>query len=265
MNTRGSAAKTSAVLATAVMAGPASADLLVYEGFDYPSGTNLNGASGGTGFAASSGWNASATSSNSTGFVQVQPYNAASGVYLNDGATINPFTGVYANLPRTGNDVGTNDGGSGSTSLGAGVADHIFLNRKLDASVTGTFVNGTKTYFSYVSARAYNANPRDPSLGIGSGVFAAGAGGRGDDVVAGAGNSSKEVVAVGGLTTSTTVAGSSTATPVGTLNAGAVTNFSQTAFFRGQYYNPSGTRTGWSRAVGTVGNGITVKTSWALP
>lgn len=245
-----------AITALALVATSASADLLVYEGFDYSAGANLNSLSGGTGFASSSAWNASATSTNSTGFVQVQPYNAASGVYLNDGATINPFTGVYANLPRTGNYVGMNDGGAGSASLAAGVADHLFLNRKLDSSVTSTFQNGTKTYFSFASARGYNANPRAPSLGIGSGVFASGAGGRGDDVVAGAGNTNKEVIAVGGLTTSTTVAGSSSAGPVGTLNAGAVTSFSQTAFYRGQYYNTSGSRTGWSRAVGTVGNGI---------
>ena len=250
------------VVAVLALVLPARADLLVYEGFDYFPGSGLANASGGSGFEPSSTWNASATSGNGSGFVQVHPANSFSGVYLNNGGTLNPFTGTYANLPQTGNHVGPNNGGLGSTSLAPGVADHIYLYRMLAPAVTQTFQNGTKTYFSFVSARAYNANPRAPSLGIGSGIFSQTAvNDRGDSVVPGPGNANAEVIAVGGLTTSVTPAGLSTATPVGTLNASGAppsptTVFSNFAFFRAQYYNAAGLRTGWSRAVGTAGNGV---------
>jgi len=229
---------------------PAAAELLVYEGFDYSAGSNLNGQTGGTGFGASSSWTASATNG---GFAQIQPYNTLSGVILNDGATPNPFTGVYANLSRTGNYFGVNDGGTLAFALPPGMADHIFINRTLAPSVTATFTNGTKTYFSFVSARGYNNNPSAPRLGIGSGVFS---GDRGENVSPGAGNTNSEVIAVGGVSTSTGGSTSSTLNPVGTLNGGTVTTFSSNAFFRAQYYNTAGVRQGWSRVVGTVGNGI---------
>jgi len=231
-------------------AHPAQAELQVYEGFDYSAGSNLNAQTGGIGFGASSSWNASATNG---GFAQIQPYNTVSGVILNDGSTPNPFTGVYANLSHTGNYFGVNNGGAGATALPAGMADHIFINRTLAPSVTATFTNGTKTYFSFVSARGYNNNPSAPRLGIGSGVFS---GDRGENVSPGAGNTNREVIAVGGVSASAGGTTSSTLNPVGTLNGSAVTSFNSNAFFRAQYFNTAGVRQGWSRVVGTVGNGI---------
>jgi len=246
----GSLAFAAATVLIAIPPTPAAATLLVYEGFDYSAGSNLNAQTGGTGFGASSSWTASATNG---GFVQIQPYNTLSGVILNDGATPNPFTGVYANLSRTGNYFGVNNGGTGARALPSGMADHIFINRTLAPSVTSTFMNGTKTYFSFVSARGYNNNPSAPRLGIGSGVFSSD---RGEIVSPGAGNTNREVIAVGGVSTSTGGSTSSTLSAVGTLNGGAVTTFNSNAFFRAQYYNTAGARQGWSRVVGTVGNGI---------
>ncbi|MCX5654666.1 MAG: hypothetical protein NTY65_08485, partial [Planctomycetota bacterium] len=145
----------------------AQATVLVYEPFDYTSKADLSGQNGGTGFAPNGGpevpWY---THANNGGFVSVQPAGVVSGVILGDSVTPNPFTATYANLPSSGNYVGMNDGLNA-----AGRADHLSMWRALDPSVTNSFVNGTKTYISFVSANAFPNNARAPSFAIGAGVL----------------------------------------------------------------------------------------------
>jgi hypothetical protein len=148
-------------------ATPAQAALLAYEPFDYTSKANLSGQNGGTGFAQNGApevpWYSHA---NNGGFVSVQPAGVVSGVILGDNVTPNPFTATYANLPSSGNYVGMNDGKNVS-----GRADHLSMWRALAPSVTNSFVNGTKTYISFVSANAFPNNARAPSFAIGAGVL----------------------------------------------------------------------------------------------
>jgi hypothetical protein len=143
----------------------AQADLQVYEAFDYPSGetANLNGQGGSElGFAPSSTWVTFVDNSATGGFVQVHQQGATTGVLLNN-ATTNPYTNTIAKIPISGNFVGRNADPSG--------ADHMEMYRELDPGVTSTFVAGNTTWFSYVSARAYNSLARSPSFAIGSGYL----------------------------------------------------------------------------------------------
>ena len=145
------------------------AALLAYEGFDYASGAtaNLNGQGGSElGFASGTTWTTFVNNSATGGFVQVHQQGATTGVILNDGVTVNPYTNTITKIPISGNFVGRNGGLNGSS-----VADHMEMYRELAPSVTSTFVPGNTTWFSYVSARAYNSLARSPSFAIGSGYL----------------------------------------------------------------------------------------------
>jgi hypothetical protein len=141
------------------------ATLLVYEPFNYPSGTTsgtgvlLNGQSGGTGMTGSWATVNTGTANSVTNYLQPN----LSGVNLNTGVA-NTFNGTVANLPTSG-------GYFGSIGLGgtANTTDHIYAYRTLDPSVTATFTAGSTTWFSFVSARAFNANATGPKLAIGAG------------------------------------------------------------------------------------------------
>ncbi len=155
------------------MAGMAQAALLVYEGFNYTSGTaggptgngfQLNGQSGGTGMTGT--WTAFTNSTGTTSPITVYSEGNLSGVNL---STDNPlaYDGTVANLPTTGGYFGmgnTNGAATGST-------DHMIISRPLATSVTSTFVDGATTWFSFVSVRGSTANPAGMKLALGKGAL----------------------------------------------------------------------------------------------
>jgi len=142
----------------------AQATVLVYEPFEYTAGptANLNGQGGSqVGFAPSTTWT---TFVNTTGgFVQVHQQGAVTGVLLSGGVTLNPYTNSVTKIPISGNFVGRNADPTG--------ADHMQMYRELDPSVTSTFAAGNTTWFSYVSARAFNSMARAPTFALGSGYI----------------------------------------------------------------------------------------------
>lgn len=147
------------------MPGMSRATLLVYESFDYATGTTsgsgvlLNGQSGGVGMTGSWTTVNTGTANSVTNYLQPN----LSGVNLNTGVP-NTFNGTVTNLPTSG-------GYFGSIGLGgtANTTDHIYAYRTLDPSVTATFTAGSTTWFSFVSARAFNANATGPKFAIGAG------------------------------------------------------------------------------------------------
>ncbi|MEI6654233.1 MAG: LamG-like jellyroll fold domain-containing protein [Verrucomicrobiota bacterium] len=234
----------SLALGTGELAPTARASLLVSEPFAYTAGSNLSGATGGTGFDSGSSWSTFIVSANSTGFFQIQPAGVVSGVILNDGVTPNPFTATYANLPSSGNYAGMNNGGAGSTEYAAGVADHLYMWRKLHPTVTATFADGNTTWLSFSSGWGYNGATRAPSFAIGAGIMTGPF--RGDNTTPGTGNTSSEAIVVGGITSS----------PDGNVSAtvdGVATTFGGTAFYRAQYFSTSGARSYQTGPTGTVG------------
>lgn len=144
----------------------AHATLLVYEPFDYTTGTasgsgvRLAGQSGGTGFASGSSW--STFNTGTANSVTVYKEGNLSGVNTSTGAA-NVFDGTVDNLTTSG-------GYFGSVGLGgtANTTDHIEVWRALDPAVTATFVEGATTWFSFVSTRAFNANATSARFAIGA-------------------------------------------------------------------------------------------------
>lgn len=146
-------------------AGLVQAELLVHEPFAYASGTasgptsngfQLNGQSGGTGMTGT--WTAF---TNTASPITVYSQGTQSGVNLdNTGPVLLNYDGTVANLPTSGGYLGM--GGSNST-------DHMVVSRPLDPSVTATFLDGTTTWFSFVSVRGYSANPAGMKLALGKG------------------------------------------------------------------------------------------------
>lgn len=137
-----------------------TAQVLLYEPFDYAGAGPVNltgtGATNTTGFDPTSTW-----STTITGSTPIKVYNqgAASGVNFSSG-TANAYVGTTTYLPTSGGYAGP--GGTNTT-------DHMNMWRKLDPSVTSSFVAGTSTWFSFVSVRAYDANPAGIKLALGKG------------------------------------------------------------------------------------------------
>jgi len=162
----------------------AQATLLVYEPFNYTSGTAagptgngflLAGQNGGTGFSGA--WS---TYTNSSSPITVYPGGTLSGVdYNTAGPVPQTFSGSVTNLPTSGGYFGM--GGTNST-------DHMQVWRTLDPSVTATFTNGSTTWFSFVSSRGYTANPSGMKLAIGHGRLIEDRGGSASGEAIGGGN-----------------------------------------------------------------------------
>jgi len=158
-----------AVMLMGLAPTPAAAELLLYEPFDYASGTAsgsgvlLGGQSGGTGFATGSSWSTSNTGDANS--VTVYQQGNLSGVNFSTGVA-NTFTGTVPNISSSGGYFGS------VTSLPGGTVkttDHIYAWRSLDPAVTATFTDGSTTWMSFVSARAYNLNAAGPKVAIGAG------------------------------------------------------------------------------------------------
>lgn len=227
-------------MALALVATSASADLLVYEPFAYTANTALSGQNGGTGFDTGSSW--ATQNSGTVGNVSIKPDGQLSGVFIS-GTTVNPYTNTYTSFPDSGNYVGPSDGLPNNSTA----PDHMSFRRTLSPAVTSTFQNGTKTYFSFTSARAMSSNARAPSLALGQGYLdVVAASDRGDTIQAGP--NGKATYGVGGNT-----AGAGTAAgyyPGAQVN-GVATSTSMVYMYLPQYWDASGTRT-LGKAAGDV-------------
>ena len=161
---------TALALGMPLFAPLAQATLLVYEPFNYTTGTPsgptnngflLAGQSGGSGFSGA--WS---TFNNGSTPITVYPGGALTGTdydtNFQGAGLIVPytFTGSVTNLPTSGGFFGP--GGSNTT-------DHMEVWRSLDPSVTATFTDGSTTWFSFVSSRGYTANPSGMKLALGHG------------------------------------------------------------------------------------------------
>ena len=150
----------------------AQADLLLYEPFNYTTGTpsgpggigyqlSGQGATNTTGMSGT--WSTFNTGVNP---ITVYPGGAPSGTGLSgtDAApdTLNTFTGSVANMPNnTGGYFGM--GGTNST-------DQMLISRSLAANFASTyFTDGATTWFSFVSVRGYAANPFGMGLFLSNG------------------------------------------------------------------------------------------------
>lgn len=156
---------------------PAPATLLVYEPFDYHSGTpagptnngfELNGQSGGTGFAAGSAWYAY---TNTAGYpITVYAEGSLSGsTYTDTPTTPHQFAGTVANLPTSGGYFGFN-GFFELSPQWVEFNDHMEVSRPLDPGVTASFADGSTTWVSFVSVRARQSNnPAGLKFALGKG------------------------------------------------------------------------------------------------
>jgi len=147
--------------------GTVSADLLVYEPFDYDEGwlTGQGGALVTTGT-----WTAYDTHNKDW---RIHREGDTSGIVVTpDPLEKNAFDGTVANLKTTGGYVGL----PGPLDLDPprGEEEHLEIGRNMDASialdpsVTESFQSGTTTWFSYVAVNAWDRNQECPNLTIGT-------------------------------------------------------------------------------------------------
>lgn len=157
----------------------AQATLLVYENFGYNTGT-VSGI-GGVKFDGQGATNTTGMTGTWVSTVAVPPnttpattatvyqQGSLSGVNLSTSLLgANNFTGTVdspSNFVTSGGYMGPVSSASGVYSA---TTDQMAAYRALDPSVTATFQDGTTTWFSFVSARAYNANPAGPKFAIGA-------------------------------------------------------------------------------------------------
>jgi len=149
-----------------IIGASAQASLLVYEPFNYASGTVsgsgvlLSGQNGGVGMTGT--WNVATTGSPGTNSATVYTQGTSSLVNSSAGV-VNSYVGVVANLPTSGGYMGSK--GLSGTAV---TTDHLKAWRALDPSVTAAFTDGATTWLSYVSVRAFNSNAAAPKLAIGA-------------------------------------------------------------------------------------------------
>ena len=141
----------------------ARADLLLYEPFNYtsgtPSGPTSNGfrmqGQGSSELGMGGTWS---TIKTGTTEITVYPGGTQSGTLFSSSLSSAPntFTGSVANLPTNGGYFGM--GGTNST-------DHMIISRPLAAGfAAANFTEGSTTWFSFVSVRGYDANPAGMGL-----------------------------------------------------------------------------------------------------
>jgi len=137
----------------------ARSELLLYEGFNYAA-TGVPVALSGQGASNTLGMTGTWTDFHTgTAAIKVYQQGDTPGVNFSNGAA-NVFNGTTANLPTSGGYFGM-----GATNA----TDHMIVSRPLDPSVTAKFIDGSTTWFSFVSVRGYDANPAGMRLAIGKG------------------------------------------------------------------------------------------------
>jgi len=155
----------------------AQATLLVYEGFDTATTTNvaagptlngfkLEGKTGGMGFATGSTWSTYVNDSPAGSKpITVYAEGATPGTSFSNTTGALPllsYKGTCSNLPTSGGYFGPN---------GTNTSDHMRLSRSLHPGVTATFKDGTTTWFSFVYVRSGNNNDAGAKLAIGKGAL----------------------------------------------------------------------------------------------
>lgn len=152
----------------------AQATLLVYENFGYNTGTasgtggvkfDGQGATNTTGMTGTWAVINSGTANSTTVYQQ----GSLSGVNLSS-ATLgaNNYTGTVvapSNFVTSGGYMGPVSSASGVYTV---TTDNMTATRALAKSVTDTFQDGTTTWFSYVSARAFDKTTSAPKFAIGA-------------------------------------------------------------------------------------------------
>ncbi|MHC4165874.1 MAG: discoidin domain-containing protein [Planctomycetota bacterium] len=123
------------------------ARLLLYEPFDYATGAKLDGQTPPDGMGMTGSW--TATDHKDFGMT----------IVVGDGSNGEKWDGVAANITQTG----------GFISVGADGRAHVFGHVKLASSVTDTFVDGSTTWMSCVSAQGEVPWGYWPMLAIGTG------------------------------------------------------------------------------------------------
>ena len=146
----------------------AKADLLLYEPFNYTSGTpsgpgnigyQLSG-QGGSQLGMSGSWT---TFSTGVSPITVYPSGTSSGTDVSTGVP-NTFNGSVTNMP-------TNSGGYFGMG-GTNSTDQMLVSRPLAANFASTyFTDGATTWFSFVSVRGFSANPFGMGLFLTNGTL----------------------------------------------------------------------------------------------
>jgi hypothetical protein len=148
----------------------ANADLLLYEPFNYTTGTlsgptsngvQLQGQGATNTLGMSGTWSAVRNvSGTSTTEITVYPGSLPSGTDVSTGVP-NTFTGSVANLPTSGGYFGM--GGTNAT-------DNMLISRQLAPGfAAANFTDGSTTWFSFVSVRGNAANPMGMGLFLSNG------------------------------------------------------------------------------------------------
>ncbi len=137
----------------------ARSEVLLYEGFNYaspgvPVALSDQGATNTLGMTGT--WTAFRTG---TAAIKVYQQGETPGVNFSNGVA-NAYNGTMVNLPTSGGYFGM--GGTNAT-------DHMIVSRPLDPAVTAKFIDGSSTWFSFVSVRGYDLNPAGMRLAIGNG------------------------------------------------------------------------------------------------
>ncbi len=161
-----------------VLPGAASADLLVYEPFDYEPDAILTGNGGALGTTGT--WYSNDTITDGASKTRdwfVHEEGSTSGVGLSganpsvEPSGMHRWDGTVANLQTTGGYTGLWGADDWDDPDGPNTGEpgrNLDANIGLDPSVTATFESGTTTWFSYVAVRGWDRNEETPNLTIGT-------------------------------------------------------------------------------------------------
>ncbi len=138
----------------------AQAQLQVYEPFNYPVGTNVNGLTPANGaFGFSGNWSAVST--------------VTANDFLTEGPASNTiWNGSLVSIPSQGNFAGS-PATPGLNGQNGNNPDHLYAACQLASSVTSTFTAGNTTWISYAACTNFNANGNyyGPAFALGSGTL----------------------------------------------------------------------------------------------
>ena len=139
---------------------PAQAQLQVYEPFNYPVATNVNGLTPANGaFGFSGNWSAVSTVAVNDFLIE----GPASNTIWNGSLVSIPSQGNFAGSPAT----------PGLNGQNGNNPDHLYAACQLASSVTSTFTAGNTTWISYAACTNFNANGNyyGPAFALGSGTL----------------------------------------------------------------------------------------------
>ena len=181
------------IAVSTLLISTAKADLLLYEPFNYTTGTpsgptsngvQLQGQGASNTLGMSGTWSAFRNvSGTSTTEITVYPGSLPSGTDVSSGVP-NTFTGSVANLPTSGGYFGM--GGTNAT-------DNMLVSRPLAPGfAAANFTDGSTTWFSFVSVRGFSSNPMGMGLFLTNGALGtlnyAGSRANGEGIGGGGGN-----------------------------------------------------------------------------